>query len=383
MTTLAELETPALLLDRRRLLRNSERMEARARALGVALRPHLKTCKSADVARLLPAAGAHGITVSTTREAEYFAAQGWRDQLYAVAVAPHRLPRLAALARNGVRVRLAADSAEAVRWIGDAAQREGVVFEVMLEVDSGEHRSGLLPRDPDLVALARRLADRRDTRFAGVYTHAGHSYGAGDIAAIRAIAEDERRAVVDARERLETAGLTVPIVSVGSTPTATHAAALAGVTELRAGVYVFMDAFQAAIGSCTLDDVATTVLATVIGHQRAHGRALIDAGGLALSKDRSTRSLGGARDCGYGLVLDEGGSTLLEDLIVAEVYQEHGVLESRPGASLDFARLPLGSRVRIVPNHSCMTCSAFDAYQVVDGDRCVAVWPRIHEWSRT
>lgn len=383
MTTIHELETPALLLDRSKMERNVARMEARARELRVALRPHLKTCKSADVARRIPAALAHGITVSTTREAEYFAAHGFLDQLYAVATAPHRLARLAALVRDGVRIRLAADSADAVRWIDAAAGREGVVFEVMLEIDCGEHRSGIEPARPELVALARTLADRRTTRFAGIYTHAGHSYGAPDVAGIRTIAADERRAVCIAKDRLAIAGLAPPIVSVGSTPTATHAATLEGVTELRAGVYVFQDAFQAAIASCTLDDVATTVLATVIGHQRAHGRVLVDAGGLALSKDRSTRALDPARDCGYGLVCDASGREHFASLRVADVYQEHGVLEARDGALIDFDRLPLGARVRIVPNHSCMTCSAYDAYQVVEGERVVAIWPRIHEWSRS
>ncbi|MFO1053815.1 MAG: alanine racemase [Planctomycetota bacterium] len=382
MKALEGIETPALLLDRARLTRNVQRMEERARSLGVKLRPHLKTCKSVDVAHLIPSAASHGITVSTVKEAEYFAAAGLRDQLLAVAVAPSRLRRVAALLRDGVRTRVALDSPVAIDWLEDAASREGVRFEALVEIDCGEHRSGVTP-DSDLVPqLASRLARGRGTRFGGIFTHAGHSYGARDREALRAVAEQERAAIATVRERIESIGIDVPIASVGSTPTATHAASLHGVTEIRAGVYVFHDLFQAAIGSCGIDDIATTVLATVIGHQRAHGRILIDAGGLAMSKDRSTMALGAHGDCGYGLLADVDSGQVFDGVLVSDVYQEHGVITARPGSRLDFDRFPLGSRVRVLPNHSCMTCSAYDAYHVIDGDAQVALWPRIHEWSR-
>lgn len=380
MNSLHAIDSPVLLLDRTRLLRNIERMEARAKSLGVALRPHLKTCKSVDVARAIPSASAYGVTVSTVREAEYFARAGFGDQLYAVAIAPSRLGRIAALIRDGARIRLAVDSPDAVTWLAEAGQREAVQFEALVEIDCGEHRSGVRADSPRVIDLATRLAQSAHTSFGGIFTHAGHSYGGADIAAIVRIAEDERRAVVHARERLAAAGLAPRIVSVGSTPTASHAESLDGVTELRAGVYVFGDVFQAAIGSCALDDIAVSVLSTVIGHQPEHGRMLIDAGGLALSKDRSTGSLGGARDCGYGLVCDLATATPVPGLRIADVYQEHGVVESTEPGGLEFDRFPLGSRVRVLPNHACMTCSAYDTYHLVDADRLVGAWPRIHEW---
>lgn len=375
---LAALATPALVVDRPRLLANIARMEARARELGVRLRPHLKTAKSIEVARAIPSATGYGITVSTVKEVEYFAAHGVPDLLYAVTVTPDRVPRLAHATRGGTVVRLAADDAAVVAEVAAAAAAADARFPVLVEIDSGEHRSGLAPDDDALLDVARAIERAPALQLDGVFTHAGHSYGCRSIDAIRSIAEQERAAVVHAKERLIAAGLPCGITSVGSTPTATHAAHLDGVTELRAGVYVFQDLFQAAIGSCTLDDLAATVLTTVIGQQRRHGRVLVDAGGLALSKDRSTASLGAAGDCGYGLVADVSGRHLIDEVRVVEVFQEHGVLA---GTGLDFDALPVGSRLRILPNHACMTASAYDRYHVVDGDCVVEAWPRIHEWS--
>ncbi len=372
-------ETPAVLLDVPTLHRNIAAMEGRAQRLGVALRPHLKTAKSADVADRMPSARTHGITVSTAREAEYFAAHGFVDQLYAVAIAPARLHRFAALARAGTRVRLAVDSLATARLMQAAARAAVASFEVWIEIDSGEHRSGLAPDDPDLPRLAESLGASPGTHLGGVFTHGGHSYGCRDPRAIQDVAEEERAAVVHAAERLESAGWPCPARSVGSTPTAIHAAHLDGVTELRAGVYVFQDLFQAGIGSCSIDDIAASVLTTVIGHQRRHGRMLVDAGGLALSKDRSTGALGDLGDCGYGLLLPASGGSPIPGLRVSDVYQEHGVVTGPEG--IDFDAFPVGTRLRVVPNHACMTCAAFDRYHAVEGDQLAGVWPRVNGWS--
>jgi D-serine deaminase-like pyridoxal phosphate-dependent protein len=372
-------ETPAVLLDAERLRRNIAAMEERASLLGVALRPHLKTAKSADVAAQIPSAKQHGITVSTAREAEHFAAHGFHDQLYAVASAPSRLHRFVSLVAAGTRVRLAVDSVAAAQAIQDAAGKGGVTFEVWIEIDCGEHRSGVAPDDPELERIANVIAASPATRLTGVFTHGGQSYGCRDIDSIRRVAEDERSAVVHAAERLEALGWPCPNRSVGSTPTAVHALHLDGVTELRAGVYVFQDLFQAGVGSCRVDDIAASVLTTVIGHQERHGRLLIDAGGLALSKDRSTGALGGAEDCGYGLLQAAEGGPPLDGLSVSDVYQEHGVVTGRDG--IDFDRFPVGTRLRVLPNHACMTCAAFDRYHVIDVDHPAAVWPRVNGWA--
>ena len=176
------------------------------------------------------------------------------------------------------------------------------------------------------------------------------------------IAEAERAGVVQAAERLRAAGHAAPIVSMGSSPTALHAASLAGVTEVRAGVYMFGDLFQAEIGTHGLEDIAVTVLTSVIG--RRPGRLLVDAGGLALSKDRSTEAA--PKDYGFGLVLDLHGRPAFGDTIVRRAYQEHGLIEPDAAHPID---LPVGGKLRIAPNHTCMTAAAHDRYHVTDGGR--------------
>jgi len=373
---LSSIQTPALIVDRSRMVANVRRMEDRCATLGVAFRPHLKTAKSMDVARLIPSANSHGITVSTVKEAEYFAGHGVSDILYAVGVTPDKLARIAAIVRGGATLRLSVDSAAAVEAVQAAATTHGVTFDVLVEIDSGEHRSGLLPDDPTVVALARLLDGAPGSRFNGVYTHGGHAYEATSTEQIVAIAEDERASVVDAAARCADGGVACDIVSVGSTPTLVHGAHMDGVTEARAGVCVFHDLYQVALGCCALGDIAATVLATVIGHQPAHGTVLVDAGGMALSKDRSTQALGPQGDCGYGLVADLSGR-VIEGLKVDEAYQEHGLIRG-PGADPD--HFPLGSRVRVLPNHACMTAAAYASYHVVEGTSVVGSWSRVNEW---
>jgi len=351
---LTTVPTPALVLDRGRLEANARAMRGRAQTLGVALRPHLKTVKSAAIARIASGTGA---TVSTLREAAYFGGHGLTDLVLAVCVTGDKLDRCAELAERGIELTLITDDVDVARAIA----AHPVTLPALVEVDSGGARTGLRPDDPDLIAVADALGDR----LRGVLTHAGHSYGAVGTQAIARIAEDERRAVVDAAERLREAGLRCDVVSLGSTPTAVHAASAEGATEMRPGVYLFMDLFQAAIGCCTVDDIALSVLATVIS--RRGDRVVLDAGGLALSKDRSTAR--SPSDAGYGLVCDLDGRPL-GGATVADVHQEHGLVY---GASLR-----VGDRVRVLPNHACMTAAAHDAYQVVDGgleivdryDRC-------------
>jgi len=383
MMTLNDLETPCLILDRRRLEANVARMSARARALGVDLRPHMKTAKSADVARLATAGQSGAITVSTLREADYFLDHGFRDITYGVGIAPAKLGRVAALQARGGRVRVVTDSAEVARAVSERAAALGQTFEVLIEVDTGDGRAGVAPESEALIEIGRILAAAAGTTLAGVLTHAGHSYGCRRIEDIVAVAEAERAGAVRAAERLRGAGLPCPVVSVGSTPTALHARTLDGVSEMRPGVYMFQDVFQAAIGSCAVDDIAISVLATVTSHHRERGEILIDAGGLALSKDRSTAE--SPRDVGYGLVVDVKCENFDTELHVIRVSQEHGIVAAPDGGLVPFESLAPGTRVRVLPNHACFTAAAYDRYHVIDGgspaaDDVIAVWPRVNGW---
>jgi len=347
---LGTVTTPSLVLERARLVANAHAMRRRAAELGVALRPHLKTVKSEAIAQIATT-GAGG-TVSTLREAAYFAEHGLTDLVLAVCVTADRLDRCAELVERGTRLTVITDDVEVARAIA----AHPVMIPALVEVDSGGARTGVRPDDPELIEVAEGLGDR----LRGVLTHAGHSYEAAGAEAIARIAEDERRAVVGAAERLRSAGLRCDVVSLGSTPTAVHAASAAGATEMRPGVYLLMDLFQAAIGCCRLDDIAISVLSTVIS--RRGDRALIDAGALALSKDRSTAH--SPVDSGYGLVCDLDGAPLVgsgRPVIVSDVHQEHGFVDDAPRG------LRVGDRVRVLPNHACMTAAAYDGYHVVDG----------------
>jgi D-serine deaminase-like pyridoxal phosphate-dependent protein len=208
-------------------------------------------------------------------------------------------------------------------------------------------------------------------------THAGQSYDARDPESMAKIAEGERAGAVAAATRLRAAGFACPIVSVGSTPTATHARDLAGATEIRPGVYMFGDLFQAGIGSCGVGDIAVSVLASVIGHRRKDNAVILDAGALALSKDRSTERLAGG-DLGFGQVGDLEGRTW-PGVTVVGVSQEHGRVSAK--VPLPFDRLPIGGKVRIWPNHACITAAGHDVYHVLDGgNEVVAAWDRCRGW---
>jgi D-serine deaminase-like pyridoxal phosphate-dependent protein len=377
-TAFEGLMTPRLLLDADRLERNAARMRARCDALGVTLRPHLKTAKSIDVARVAAGGGQGPITVSTLAEAEYFAAAGWRDILYSTAIAPAKLARADRIQReHGARLLFVVDDKEAAAAIGNMAASLGARFGILIEIDCGEHRSGVEPASAELVAIANVVsACAPQLALMGVMAHAGHSYAFDDPAPIRALAEVERFAAVSSAELLRTRGHPCPIVSVGSTPTALFAEHLSGVTEVRAGIYLFWDLSQLSRGICAEDDLAVSVLATVIGHQRRGPSLILDAGALALSKDIGANRF--MPEAGYGLVCDAATLKPLGSLAVTTVHQEHGNVPV-PDESW-FARLPIGSLVRIMPNHACLTCAAYPSYDVLRGGTVTEQWPRIGGW---
>lgn len=370
---LERLDTPALLLDADQLERNCRAMRERMDKHHVSLRPHVKTGKSVEVAQCALGAAAGPITVSTVREAEYFYDHGFRDILYAVGIVPQKVARLAVLVKRGARVTAIVDSVEAALGLVAAAGAQGVSIPALIEIDSDGHRAGVRPDDTRLIEVARVLGEA----LRGVMTHAGESYNCRSHGAIVAMAEQERAAAVRAAQYLRAAGHDCAIVSVGSTPTATCATTFEGVTEVRVGVYVFQDLVMAGLGVCSVDQIALSVLASVIGHQREKSQLIVDAGWMALSRDRGTASQ--PVDQGYGLACDVSGAPL-GDLVVAEANQEHGIIARRDGGAIDFARHPIGSRLRILPNHACATAAQFGEYQVLRDGRPVEAWERFGGW---
>ena len=374
---LADLETPALILDTPKMDANIARMRARMRALGVAFRPHLKTCKSIDVARRMFDGGSGAITVSTLKEAEYFFGHGFTDILYAVGITPGKLDHVAQLRTRGADLKIILDNQEAATAVAAHVRQSGAALPTLIEIDSDEHRAGVKPEAAELLEIGHLLHGTGS--LAGLMTHAGASYDCRSIAAIRVMAEQERARTVRAAARLREAGLPCAMVSIGSSPTATFAERLDGVTEVRAGVFVFFDLVMAGIAVCGVDDIALSVLATVIGHQREKGWLLTDAGWMAMSRDRGTAAQ--PLDQGYGLVCDEAGRPI-EGLIMSGASQEHGVVSHRSGDPSKTPLLPVGTRLRILPNHACATGAQHDRYHVVSGGgRAVdAVWARFSGW---
>ncbi len=375
---LADLETPALVLDLDILEANAARLQSRLDGHGVALRPHLKTAKSSEVARLALARGARGIAVATLREAEYFLDQGITDLQYPVCIVPGKFARAARLVRQGAQLGLILDSLAVARALAGFAASEQVQFRVYLEIDCGEHRTGFSLPDEDFVPAARVLQDSPQLDFRGVLTHGGQSYHCGTAAEIEAVAEQERHAAVQAAEVLRDAGIPCHEVSVGSTPTACFGQSFAGVTEVRAGVYLLGDRFQAALGTCRPADIAVSVLASVISHNPGRETLVIDAGGLALSKDRSR--VRGQPEPGYGQLTAMNGVVHSSRAVVADVHQEHG--EVHYAGAPELAGLRPGDRVRVLPNHACMTAAMYDRYYVVRGGEIevVAVWDKAMGW---
>ena len=374
---LQQVETPCLVLERGKLERNIARMRDHLAKLRVGLRPHVKTAKSYDVARLAIKGQPGGITVSTLKEAEQFFAHGITDILYAVGITPNKLDHVAALQRRGADITIILDNVESARIVAARGVALGIKFSALIEIDSDGHRSGVKPDDAMLLDIGRIL-EGGGTQLRGIMTHAGDSYNCDTVEKIRAMAVREREAVARCAARLRAAGLPCPIVSVGSTPTATYSEDLTGVTEVRAGVYMFFDLVMAGLNVCKVDDIAVSVLTTVIGHQPDKGWIITDAGWMAMSRDRGTAAQ--KTDQGYGVVCDLAGAPL-DDLLVVSTNQEHGIVGRRGGGTLDAARYPVGTLLRVLPNHACATAAQHDRYHVVAGDAQVtAVWPRFSGW---
>lgn len=369
---LFSLKTPCLLVDIARVRRNAERISALVRRFGVSLRPHVKTHKCVEIARIQTAGHSGGITVSTLAEAQSFRARGFTDITYAVPIEAGKFAAAIELARSCERFAVIIDDLELPAQLNSAARQAGVTFDVFLKVDCGYHRCGVAPQSPAARAIPERISDASNLRFAGILTHAGHSYNASTQAELLAIARQERDILVDLAAELRSAGIKVPVVSVGSTPTITHVDHLEGVDEARPGNYIFFDAFQAELGSCRLEDCALTVLTAVVHSSKE--RIVVDAGAIALSKDRGMVSRDQANH--YGLVLDLAGNDL--GLRVDALSQEHGEIFLTGNSKA--SGLKCGTRVRILANHSCLTAAQHSHYYVLEGDRIVDRWEIQRGW---
>jgi len=354
-----DVETPALLLRHDVMERNLEQMAARAKRLGVALRPHIKTHKCLELGRRQVARGANGVTVSTLFEAEAFANGGFSDLTWAFPLDRTHVPHVQRITARGVTLRVVLDDLETARAIA------GSGLHVWLKVDCGYHRAGVDPSSRYGLEVARELGAERGITFDGILSHSGHAYRTRNRDEAAQIAEQERQVMAWFAELLRKDGLPVRGVSVGSTPAMVAVKDLTGVTEARPGNYIFYDRTMVLIGCCAPTDVAVTVLTTVVSHQPGASHFVVDAGALSLSKDLGPAHLG--LETAYGEVKGH------PELSVASVSQEHGLIRAASPAAIE-GKFKVGQQIEIVPNHSCLTEAHFDEYVVVQGDRIMDRW---------
>lgn len=356
----ADRPTPYVEVDSARLERNLSAMQARANDAGVRLRPHLKTHKSLEIGRRQIALGAVGLTAAKPSEAETFVEAGFSDITLAYPVVrADSLDRLLECARPGnARINVIAADAIGVDALATAAHRHGSRLACFLKVDVGLGRVGVKPSDPEAVALARRIAASSDLVFAGLLSHAGHVYAAADADAVRSAAERESLDLLALKARLEAAGLAVPVVSTGATPTVLGAPIQPGADEIRPGNYVFLDLTALRLGVCSPDQLSLSVVARVVAANDRH--AIVDAGSKTLSSDLGPHGIGGA---GYGAATDAEAGRAGSLLAVERLSEEHGFVAHRGAPPMP------GTLVRIFPNHACAVVAQVDSFLLRDADR--------------
>ena len=368
---LQTLKTPGLVLDIDRVKRNAKRIGQRLKDWGVNLRPLVKTHKCVEVARIQTEGHSGAVTVSTLAEARAFAKHGFKRITYAIPIEPGKFTEAIELSRGCDELSLITDDLEVPDLLNAQAKKEDVTLNVFLKVDSGYHRCGVEPTTTEALEIPRRISAASNLRFAGILTHAGHSYHSRSHEELLNLARHERDLMTGFANRLRQEIGEVPTVSIGSTPTITTVDHLEGVDEARPGNYIFFDAFQATLGSCKFEDCALTVLASVVHRDASRRKVIVDAGAIALSKDRGPVEFDSG--CSYGRVVDLEGNDL--GLVVNEMSQEHGVVLASNNEVFD--KLKVGTRVRIVANHSCLTAAQHTHYNVLEGDRIVDQW-QIH-----
>lgn len=370
MNSINDLRTPSFLIDQPQLKKNAQTMIDRAKSLGIRLRPHVKTHKTIEAARYQLGNEFNGITVSTVAEAEYYSRHGFDDITYAFPITADKLPECAEIAGGIRHFNLLLDNEQTLHNLEKFAESNGILFSVYLAVDSGNQREGVQPDQSEAIRLARALYDSEHIDFRGIIAHAGQSYHCSNIDEIKIAAENERKIMDGFARKLRAEGIACPDVSVGATPTCMHAVNMEGITEMRPGNYIFFDKFQVDIGTCDITDCAAMVLCRVVGHYPVYNQMIIDAGALAFSKDPGADHI--QKEITYGYILDH------PELSITGLSQEHGIIRSKE--PIHFEKFPIGSLLKIIPNHSCLTAALFPDYYIIENDRIVDQWQPVRGW---
>jgi D-serine deaminase-like pyridoxal phosphate-dependent protein len=379
--TVKELPTPSVLIDRARVQRNIERMQAAADARGIRLRPHSKTHKSPLIARWQIERGAVGICCAKLGEAEVFADAGIADIRLPYPLHPANADRVAALGRR-THLSFIVDHPAVARGWSRALTAAGAAVDVLVKVDVGFHRCGIDPGGGALPFILE-VASLPGLRFRGLLSHAGQAYHASSEDHLRSIAEEEAATLGRLAGACRAAGVAIEEISAGATPPARFSLRQDGLSEYRPGNYVYFDRTQVAMGAATVDDCALTVLARVVG-KPAVDRLILDSGSKTLTNDGARGfaplpgfgavivSGVGSRQSGVGRALVPGVETIVDEtLLIERLSEEHATVRVTSGST----PLEPGDLVRVLPNHSCPVSNLVDAAWLVDGNEVIEALP--------
>ncbi|XP_054586236.2 D-serine dehydratase isoform X3 [Nothobranchius furzeri] len=365
---LSALSSPALVVDIDKVKTNAQRMIERCQALGVQLRPHMKTHKTLECADLMTAGSRRCIVVSTLAEACFYADHGFDDIIYAYSLPFDKIERCAALSEKLDLFQVLLDHHDALQQLKRRPLKDGQLWHVWLKLDCGNGRAGVLHSEPEALSLARAIAGTEGVELTGIYAHCGNTYSCTGVEQIQAVAQDTTSCVLQFMEKLKAVGITCKS-SIGSTPSCSHPVQdMSKLSEVHPGNYIFYDVQQSMIGSCSLEDVAVRVLTRVIGHCPQKDQLLIDCGWSAISLDGA-----GKLPTGYAII--EGHP----DLKLSSMTQEHGRLEPISG-HLDYSKYPLGTLLSLIPHHSCATAMMHPVYHVHSKGRLLGTWNPTRGW---
>jgi D-serine deaminase-like pyridoxal phosphate-dependent protein len=348
------IETPAVLIEKSILERNLTAMQNMAAVRGVLLRPHIKTHKIPELAKMQLKLGATGIAVAKIGEAEIFCAAGVKDiQIANIIVGATKIARLKKLSKK-CRLTVAVDSIDNAQELSRAFISEKTPLDVLIKINCGLNRCGV-DKFEDLSTLMRLSGELNGIKIIGIMTHAGHAYAAANRKEIEEIGLNEGGMLVDYADRLRKIGYKIDIISAGSTPTARYCSKIKGITELRVGNYIFNDMTQVALGTVPLKNCALSILATVISVP-SNNRAIIDAGSKSLALDKGAHGTD---------ILVGHGKIIGTDDYIARLSEEHGIIDDPK------RKYRVGEKIRIIPNHACAAMNLFDSAYLVDRGKIV------------
>ncbi|XP_028836744.1 uncharacterized protein LOC114790664 isoform X2 [Denticeps clupeoides] len=364
-----DLSTPVLTVDLDKVKRNAKDMRERFEGLGVQLRPHMKTHKTAECADIMTGGSKRCIVVSTLAEASFFADHGYDDILYAYPLPFDKVQRCAELSERLSLFHVLVDNDTALEELKRRPLNKGKVWNVWLKLDCNNGRAGVPNSNPKAQKLAQDIAATPGVELTGIYAHCGNTYVCQGQEQIKAVAQETTTSVLQFMEKLKAVGIQGLKSSIGSTPSCSHPVAdMAMLSEVHPGNYVFYDVQQSLIGSCSLEDVAVRVLTRVIGHYPQRNQLLVDCGWTALSHDG-----GGRLPTGYAII--EGHP----ELKLLSMTQEHGRVEAISG-QLDFTKYPLGSLLSLIPYHACATASMHPLYYIHSNGKILGTWTPTRGW---